>query len=115
MPLRSAFFWRMWKITSCFRIVPKFSIPISLAIWLSSVIDIAWSLAMLSEEAMASLVGAAGSALSSSGDSTAWVGGSSSMVSEREFSVVPGSPLAVGHSGLLFDLAALGSAAFLVL
>src|SRR5437867_11494875 len=43
MPLRSAFFCRIWKITSCFFIVPKFSMPISLAMLFSSAMDIACS------------------------------------------------------------------------
>src|SRR5437773_2214036 len=70
---------------------------------------------MLSEEAIASLVGGAASVFSSSGDSTACVGGSSSMESDRKFPVASGSPLAVGSNGLVFDLGVLGSAGFFVL
>ena len=53
-PARCAFRSRMWKITSCLRIVPKFSTPNSFAIAFSSVICIACSLAMFIEAAMRS-------------------------------------------------------------
>jgi hypothetical protein len=44
----------MWKMTSCLRMVPKFSTPSSLAMAFSSVMLIACSLAMFSEAAILS-------------------------------------------------------------
>src|SRR5208283_4964617 len=47
----------MWKMTSCLRMVPKFSTPSSLAMWFNSLICMAWSLAMLREATILSRCG----------------------------------------------------------
>ena len=61
---------------SCLRIVPKFSMPMSLAMWLRSGMAMAWSLAMFIAPPAGPPGGWAGDS-SAALDSTAWVGGSS--------------------------------------
>src|SRR6185436_17153636 len=80
-PLRSAFFCRIWKITSCFFIVPKFSIPISLAMVLSSAMDIACSWLMLI--VFPSLTSARGVAAGSTSSITGALAGGRSSSEER--------------------------------
>src|SRR2546427_4922442 len=65
-------------MTSCLRIVPKFSIPISRAIVFNSVIDIAWSLAMLMVVPGSAGAGVRLAGADSSAGSTGLVGTSSS-------------------------------------
>ena len=65
-------------MTSCLRMVPKFSIPISRAMWLSSFIDMAWSLAMLIVVTGPVGFSAAGGGAASSDVSTGLVGSSNS-------------------------------------
>jgi hypothetical protein len=82
-PLRSAFFCRIWKMTSCFRIVPKFSMFISRAMLFSSVMVIACSFAMFTVSTglpsgpfgAAATTAAASSSLKSAGTSNGCVGG----------------------------------------
>jgi hypothetical protein len=85
----------MWKITSCLRIVPKFSTPKSRAIWFSSGIAIACSLAMLMEVAatrsLSASTAAFRGAFSASVVSTATVGGCNSSTGASATAVTVGA------------------------
>ena len=105
-------------MTSCLRMVPKFSTPSSRAIWFNSAIDIACNFAMLSEVAamrsLSLLVVATSSAFSASRVSTGVVGGRNSSLGGSATAVVVPAPSVIlpspsGRPGrTVFVLAFLG-------